>query len=113
MWCEVLLAMSWAEAAESHVISQQLQIDSIDEAEAVRSQSPNPESISETSLQPELFWVAPLKRFIDSHAPGGLGRQVQILSGCSGTLAEASVFEDIGFKMLSPSLCCLGSKILK
>ena len=53
--------MSWAEAAEAHVVSQQLQIDCMDEAEAVRSQSPNPESISETSLQPELFWVAPFE----------------------------------------------------
>lgn len=98
--------MSWSEAAERFVQVSQAESDSIEEADAFR-RSGSLESVHSSSstdayqapMAPELFWAEPLMKFL--HKKLGCFFQdmpkVSVVSGCSGTLAEATVLQDHPF----------------
>lgn len=100
-----LLLMTWAEAAQSHFLQGQAESESIEEAEAIRSQSLPRSDFSDADSEPlflpEMYWVAPIKHVVDTythHLPlderlNRSGRKLRIVSACSGTLAEASVLQ--------------------
>ena len=94
---------SWSEAAEVFVLSSQEENNGIEEACACRISSDS-ESESETispSCQqylPELYWVKPLLSCLRRQVPKGSLRKLQVVSACSGTLAEGSVLQDRGWR---------------
>ena len=94
----------WSQAAEGLLISSQEEQDDIEEACAYRIDSESDMEhdpvVTPSLFLPELYWAPPLLACLEDHfGRGGLADfQVQVASTCSGTLAEASVLQDWGFR---------------
>ena len=92
--------MTWAKAAESHALQEEAESESIEEAEAIRSQSPPPSPDSEGGgsdgqFLPELYWAHPIMKVLAEHLgnAGKMNRELTLVSACSGSLAESTVLQ--------------------
>lgn len=91
----ISVSPSWSDAAEVFLLSSQTESEEIEQACALRVDSDSECEVVKP-LAPELYWVKPLLECLHKHLPGGPGGlgTLEVVSACSGTLAEACVLKD-------------------